>query len=224
MALPFARRRGRRSPWWSAGGGHRASPASATAPPASTSRLSLAAQVGEKMFADTAPSASGKMACASCHDPKAAYGPPNDLAVQMGGPNLDLAGTRAVPSLRYKDATPPYADLLDNPDGISAPGPGGGFTWDGRAATLADQAQIPLLAANEMANAGPADVVARLQAAPYADLFRQAFGNNAFSDVRRPRFPASELGRFRRTSSKMRAFIHTAASTISMPATRSAAP
>jgi cytochrome c peroxidase len=135
------------------------------------------------MFADTTLSGSGKMACASCHDPKAAYGPPNDLAVQMGGPNLDLAGTRAVPSLRYKDATPPYADLLDNPDGISVPGPGGGFTWDGRAATLADQAQIPLLAANEMANASPAEVVARLQAAPYADLFRQAFGNDAFADV-----------------------------------------
>lgn len=167
----------------SACGGGSGSPASATAPPASTSRLSLAAQVGEKMFADTTLSGSGKMACASCHDPKAAYGPPNDLAVQMGGPNLDLAGTRAVPSLRYKDATPPYADLLDNPDGISVPGPGGGFTWDGRAATLADQAQIPLLAANEMANASPADVVARLQAAPYADLFRQAFGNNAFADV-----------------------------------------
>ena len=155
------------------------------AAPASPSNgtLSLAAQVGEKMFVDATLSGSGKMSCASCHDPKSAYGPPNDLAVQLGGKNLDQSGTRAVPSLRYKDATPPYADLLDNPDGVSVPGPGGGYTWDGRAATLADQAQIPLLAANEMANASAADVVAKLRAAPYADLFRQAFGADAFADT-----------------------------------------
>jgi cytochrome c peroxidase len=153
----------------------------ASAPP--TSKLSLAAQVGEKMFVDRSLSGSGKMACATCHDPALAYGPPNDLAVQLGGTNLDLAGTRAVPSIRYKEYTPPYADLLDNPDGISVPGPGGGYTWDGRAPTLADQAQIPLLAANEMANASAVDVVAKLQAAPYADLFKQAFGSDAFAAV-----------------------------------------
>lgn len=159
--------------------------ASAAASSPSTTTLSLAAQVGKKMFSDTSLSGSGRMSCATCHDPTSAYGPPNDLAVQLGGPRLDLPGTRAVPSLRYKDATPPYADLLDNPDGISAPGPGGGFTWDGRAATLADQARIPLLAANEMANASAADVVAKLQAGTYAGLFRQAFGDAAFSDVDR---------------------------------------
>ena len=158
-------------------------PASAASSVSPAARLSLAAQVGQKMFFDTRLSGSGQMACASCHDPKAAYGPPNNLAVQLGGTKLDAAGTRAVPSLRYKDYTPPYADLLDNPDGISVPGPGGGYTWDGRAATLAEQAQIPLLAANEMANASAASVVATLQAGPYADLFRQAFGSQAFANV-----------------------------------------
>jgi cytochrome c peroxidase len=146
-----------------------------------TVQLSPAAQVGEKMFADPSLSASGRMACATCHSPDAAFGPPNDLAVQLGGKDLTAAGTRAVPSLRYKDFTPPYADLLDNPDGISAPGPGGGFAWDGRAATLAEQAAIPLLAANEMANSSAGDVVAKLQAAPYAELFRAAFGSAIFA-------------------------------------------
>jgi len=159
----------------------------ATAPPSApavaATKLSLAAQVGEKMFVDTTLSGSGKMSCATCHDPQSGYGPPNDLSVQLGGKDLKAPGTRAVPSLRYKEYTPPYADLLDNPDGISAPGPGGGYTWDGRAATLADQAQIPLLADNEMANTSAADVVAELQAAPYADLFKQAFGDGAFDDV-----------------------------------------
>ena len=80
-----------------------------------------------------------------------------------------------MPSLRYKEYTPAYADLLDNPDGISAPGPGGGFAWDGRADTLAEQARLPLLSPAEMANASPAEVVRKIAAAPYADRFRHAF-------------------------------------------------
>jgi cytochrome c peroxidase len=147
--------------------------------------LSLAAQAGRKIFFDKTLSASGKMACATCHDPAHAYGPPNDLPVQPGGPKLSDAGTRAVPSLRYQEATPPYADLLDNPDGISTPGPGGGYTQDGRAATLADQAQIPLLAANEMANRSPAAVAKKIRAAEYAGLFRQAFGEDIFADTKK---------------------------------------
>jgi cytochrome c peroxidase len=146
-------------------------------------QLSLPAQVGAMIFVDKSLSASGQLACATCHDPAHAYGPPNDLAVQLGGPKMSLPGTRAVPSLRYKDFTPPYADLAVNPDGVSAPGPGGGLTWDGRADTLAAQAQIPLLAPNEMANASPADVVSKLQSAAYANLFRAAFGSDAFSST-----------------------------------------
>jgi cytochrome c peroxidase len=145
--------------------------------------LSPAAQVGQKIFFDTNLSASGKMACSTCHDPNNHYAPSNNLAVQSGGPNLTSPGTRAVPTLTYKDFTPPYSDLLDNPDGISAPGPGGGFTQDGRAPALAAQAQIPLLAANEMANSSIADVVNKIQNASYASLFMQAFGSTAFDDV-----------------------------------------
>jgi cytochrome c peroxidase len=154
-----------------------ASPAHADNP------LSLAAQVGQKMFFDKTLSGSGKIACSTCHDPQHAYAPPNTFAVQLGGANLNSAGTRAVPSLRYKDNTPAYADLADNPDGVSAPGPGGGLMQDGRADTLAQQAQLPLLAANEMANASAADVVAKIQTGAYANLFQRAFGENIFSDA-----------------------------------------
>ena len=152
---------------------------------ADASDLSLPAQVGKMMFFDRNLSASGKMACSTCHDPNFAYAPPNDLAVQLGGPNVNVAWTRAVPSLRYKDVTPAYSDLFDNPDGISAPGPGGGFTQDGRAPTLADQAQIPLLAANEMANASYADVVAKIQRSAYASLFQQTFGDAVFDNTQK---------------------------------------
>jgi cytochrome c peroxidase len=147
--------------------------------------LSPAAQVGRKMFFDRSLSGSGKVACATCHDPDHAYAPANDLAVQPGGKTMTDKGTRAVPSLCYKEFTPPYDDVLENPDGISPPGPGGGFTQDGRAASLADQAKIPLLAANEMANDSPADVVNKLRRSGYADLFRAAFGKDVFNDSSR---------------------------------------
>ena len=144
--------------------------------------LSSAAQVGQKMFFDKSLSGSGKLACSSCHDPDHAYAPANDLDVQMGGTRMSQYGTRAVPSLRYKQVMPAYADLFDNPDGVSPPGPGGGFTQDGRAATLSEQAKIPLLAANEMANKDGASVVAKIRASSYAQLFQQAFGSEAFND------------------------------------------
>ena len=60
------------------------------------------------MFFDPALSGSGKLACASCHSPAYAYGPPNDLAVQLGGPDLKNTGLRAVPSLEYKEHTPNF--------------------------------------------------------------------------------------------------------------------
>jgi len=169
---------------FSGGDGSNAQAAANTpAASAGTPSLSLAAQVGKKLFFDQTLSGSGKMSCASCHDPNFAYGPPNNLAAQLGGPNLTDSGTRAAPSLRYQEYTPAYADLLDNPDGISAPGPGGGYTWDGRADTLAQQAAIPLLDPNEMANTSSAVVVAKVQAASYVPLFLQAFGSNAFADT-----------------------------------------
>jgi cytochrome c peroxidase len=156
-------------------------PGGASAPNA-TSPLSLAAQVGAKMFFDKTLSGSGAISCATCHSPDFAYGPPNGLAVQLGGVDDNTPGVRAVPSLRYKEFTPAYADLADNPDGVTPPGPGGGFTWDGRVSTLADQAKIPLLSTFEMANSSPDAVVNAIKVGPYGALFKQAFGDNAFDD------------------------------------------
>jgi cytochrome c peroxidase len=159
---------------------------------ANANGLSPAAQLGKQLFFEKGLSASGNLSCATCHDPKHAYGPPNGLAVQLGGPGMNQPGTRAVPSLRYKEYTPPFADLLDNPDGVSAPGPGGGFTWDGRVATLAEQARVPLLSPVEMANANASAVLDRLLASPSAPLFRQVFGADLERD---PEATLSAIGR-----------------------------
>jgi cytochrome c peroxidase len=145
--------------------------------------LTAAAQVGKELFFDKGLSASGEMSCATCHDPAHAYGPSNDLAVQLGGPHGTSPGLRAVPSLRYKEFTPGYRDTQDNPDGFSVPGPGGGFAWDGRADSLAEQAQAPLTSPFEMANTDAADVVARLRRSSSATAFTHTFGAAALADV-----------------------------------------
>src|SRR5262249_29241901 len=71
-------------------------------------KLSPYAQLGRKMFFDPSLSSSGQLACASCHSPANAYSPPNNLAVQPGGPEMKNAGVRAVPSLRYLENTPKF--------------------------------------------------------------------------------------------------------------------
>lgn len=87
-----------------AGGCHRAAPAAATAPAfhnpavarAAAARLdtpppplSPMAQLGRQLFFDPGLSASGKMACAFCHDPAHAYAPGNALPAQFGGPGMN---------------------------------------------------------------------------------------------------------------------------------------
>jgi len=140
------------------------------------SGLSAQASLGEKIFSDTSLSASGSMSCATCHDPANGHAQTNSLAVQLGGAKLDVPGFRAVPSLRYLHLTPAFFFASDGT-------PTGGFDWDGRANTLAQQAAGPLLAPHEMANASKADVLAKLQRTSYAEQFRQVYGSDIFSHV-----------------------------------------
>jgi cytochrome c peroxidase len=137
------------------------------------------------MFFDAHLSASGRMSCASCHDPAHAYGPPDGAAVRMGGAAMDRPGTRAVPSLRYKTFTPMFQEHFYRQRGedMEDEGPTGGFTSDGRVNTAAAQARIPLLDANEMANGNAQDFVHRLASVPYVDEFKAAFGADALADA-----------------------------------------
>lgn len=151
----------------------------------STPALSLQAQVGQELFHDVNLSASKRMSCASCHDPANHYAQSagNTRSVQLGGPNGTTPGFRAVPTLTYKEYMPAYLDEAPNPDNVTVNAPGGGFTWDGRANTLAEQASVPLLSSFEMANKSPADVVAAVRNASYSALFKAAFGANALDDT-----------------------------------------
>ena len=139
--------------------------------------------IGRELFSDPALSASGKIACSSCHDPQRAFGPPNDLPVQRGGGDGRLAGVRAVPSLKYTQNVPPFTEhYFDDEENDSVDqGPAGGRTWDGRAQSFHDQALLPLFSAFEMANSD-ADAVVRKVRTRYAAQFRAAFGQRIFDD------------------------------------------
>ncbi len=66
---------------------------------AAYARAAAIATLGRKLFFDPALSASGRMACATCHDPTHGFSAPNATPVELGGPDLDRPGVRAVPSL-----------------------------------------------------------------------------------------------------------------------------
>jgi cytochrome c peroxidase len=173
--------------------------------------LSAMAQLGRRLFFDPRLSGSGHQSCASCHSPAHAYGPPGDAPVVLGGHDGTHRGLRAVPSLRYLYRQPAFsigpdaagdndhAPTLQQQAHSAATGtrvdktaaapfaastnlvPQGGLFWDGRADTLQQQAMGPLFNPDEMDGGTPAQVVARLQRASYADDFRRLFGDQIFA-------------------------------------------
>jgi cytochrome c peroxidase len=173
--------------------------------------LSAMARLGKDIFFDMTLSSSGKMACASCHSPDHAYGPPNDASVMLGGPNLTSPGMRAVPSLTYLERQSEFSIGPDDPlnenvdlakqaeagktaeraDKIATQTaqsanivPQGGLFWDGRAHTLQIQAEGPLLDPREM-DGGSLEIVAeKLRHAPYASKFGTLFGERIYKDTK----------------------------------------
>jgi cytochrome c peroxidase len=174
--------------------------------------FSAMAKLGHDIFFDTSLSSSGKIACASCHSPDHAYGPPNDGPVMLGGPELTLPGVRAVPSLTYLERQLDFsigpddqlnenvnlaqqAEIGKTADRVQKTAtqaaqsaanivPQGGLFWDGRADTLQIQASGPLLDPREM-DGGSIEIIAeKLRNAPYAKKFAALFGERIFKDPR----------------------------------------
>ncbi len=151
----------------------------AHASPPATGRLSMSADalaaVGRRAFFDPGLSASGKLACATCHDPRHAFAPANALPVQLGGADGRRQGTRSTPSLLYLQQAIPFVERrFDDDDGGGADDatPAGGLTWDGRVDTLHDQARLPLFNVDEMANADAAALRDRVRRSPWAGALR----------------------------------------------------
>lgn len=135
--------------------------------------MSEVATLGEKLFRETAISSTGKMACITCHDPKFAHAAPDTRSVPAGANSGTEAG-RQSPTLRYLKYNTPFYFAKDGT-------PTGGFTWDGRAISHADQAKGPLLSPNEMANKNLEEVVTKLAKSASAAEFARIFGSDIFT-------------------------------------------
>jgi cytochrome c peroxidase len=144
---------------------------------ASSQSLSTMASLGQQIFNDTALSASEAQSCASCHDTARGHAAPNSSPAQFGGRALPLSlqGNRVAGSIRYLRYNTAFHVASDGT-------PTGGFFWDGRAASLAEQALGPFTNPVEMANADAAEVVSRLRTRPYAAAFQALFGAHIFDD------------------------------------------
>ena len=133
--------------------------------------------LGRQIFNDKNLSASGKISCASCHDPAFGHAS-NPLfgATVSGGADGLQPGLRNVPTLGYlRFASSLKVNIAENE--IS-----GGLNWDGSANSFLEQAQRPFLSAHEMANITPAALMEKLKAAAYAPQFIARFGKDIFSD------------------------------------------
>jgi cytochrome c peroxidase len=151
-------------------------PPTAVSAGVSTPGLSPVAALGEQLFRDESLSVSGRLSCQTCHQPEFAHAAPTGDLVSRGGTGMDVPGVRNSPSIRYASFTPPFGY---DEEGAAF----GGFFRDGRVPTLVEQAKQPFLDAREMANATPADVIARLERSPSAARFRAVFGADALDEA-----------------------------------------
>jgi cytochrome c peroxidase len=140
-----------------------------SAAPGQPIEAATALSVSTLLFEEKALSASGQQACASCHASETAHADPAGTTLPVGGAALNRQGSRSSPSMLYLESNGPFRFASDGE-------PFGGFTWDGRANTRADQAGGPLLDAAEMDNASIAEVAGRVRKLSYYADFRAVFG------------------------------------------------
>ena len=167
-----SRRRGR---WIFAGGGLLAVLLSGCGGRAAGPETQALAAVGRSIFFDGALSDPAGQSCASCHDPGHGFTDPRGMATSEGV-LAHAFGSRNAPTAAYAAFSPVF--YYDGANG----GYRGGQFLDGRASTLADQAQGPPLNPIEMHNPDSASYAAKVASRPYADQLRSLFGAEVFVD------------------------------------------
>lgn len=134
------------------------------------------ARLGRLLFFDPSLSEPAGQSCASCHDPSRAFTDPDDGRPTSKGVHRERFGSRNTPTAMYMAFSPAF--YFDQQEGHYV----GGQFWDGRAASLEEQAKGPFLNAVEMANPDKASVVEKVRRAPYAGQFDAVFGQEGALD------------------------------------------
>jgi cytochrome c peroxidase len=143
-------------------------------PPGREPTAQLAA-LGEKLFNDKHLSIDDTVACATCHDPAKGFTDHRDNKATSAG----------VQSQRGQRNAPTVLNAMFQASQF----------WDGRAATLEDQAKLPVLNPIEMGQKSPADVVAKLaKIQEYSSGFNSLLGRDfTYDDI------AAAIAAFERT-------------------------
>ena len=131
--------------------------------------------LGKLIFFDPNLSEPRGQSCASCHAPGAGFTDPDGTLPVSFGVIEDRNGGRTAPTAAYAAFSPTFG--FDGELWI------GGQFWDGRAATLADQAKAPFLNPVEMNNASKAIVIRDVRSSCYAVLFRAIYGKKSLDNV-----------------------------------------
>jgi cytochrome c peroxidase len=139
--------------------------------------LTAKESLGKLLFFDPMLSTPPGQACSHCHSPEAGFGDPNQLLPVSRGVHPDRYGNRNDMTAAYAAFVPPLA--FDEEEGLWI----GGLFWDGRAASLAEQAKGPPLNPLEMANPDAGAVVAAIRDASYRDHFLAVYGEDALDEV-----------------------------------------
>lgn len=140
--------------------------------PSDNSLTAAKTALGRRLFFDKRLSRDGRVACASCHKPEHGFADDRPVSIGVGG----RTGRRNAPSLLNRA----YATAL---------------FWDGRAASLEEQALAPMVNDAELANTYE-EIARRLGGDPsYVRAFREAFGEGAPTSAR----AAQALASFTRT-------------------------
>ena len=137
--------------------------------------LSPKERLGKLLFFEKSLSTPPGQACSDCHDPQVAFAnPESDLPVSRGA-RPGLYGNRNDLPVSYSAFIPPL--IHDEEEDIWM----GGLFWDGRANTLAEQAQGPPLNPLEMANPDTQTIAEKIKALSYVKLFNNVYGPDALS-------------------------------------------
>ena len=133
-------------------------------------------QLGKQLFFDPNLSHPNGQSCGSCHAPEAGFTDPDKTFPVSKGVFPDRFGSRNTPTAAYMAFSPVFH--FDQKEELYV----GGQFWDGRAATLAEQAKQPFLNPVEMANPDIATVVKDVRQASYVELFKRVYGPDSLEN------------------------------------------
>jgi cytochrome c peroxidase len=137
------------------------------------SAFSIKERLGKLLFFEKSLSTPPGQSCSSCHAPEVAFADPETELPVSKGARPGIYGNRNDMTITYAAFVPPLH--RNKEEGIWV----GGLFWDGRANSLAEQAQGPPLNPLEMSNPDTLTIAGKLRALGYAGLFTEAYGADA---------------------------------------------